>query len=687
MTGAVLAIDAGQSGSKVRFTDQGRAAWEGTLAGVRTDRPLLDQLIRTVHDASEVVGRGPTTVAVGLSGWRGTDPSARELSGALRGEGVTRILLAHDSVTSYLGALGSRTGAVVAAGTGAVTVAVGTTDVARVDGWGHIMGDAGSGLWIGRQALQAAMRAHDGRGPATRILDLVRDRWPDVESAYLQLQADPGHVRTVASLARPVAELAAVDPIAERICRHAAAELAASVVAGLIRVDATGPEASVAAIGGVLGSGLIRDAFDADIHAELPDVQLVPPSGSGLDGVMGLVDLPAEHPLNRLIDATGKRPDRTVVRIANEPRDYAWGVTDGISGLFGWPPSGGPEAELWLGAHESCPSRVVDDGPWTDLADWERQTGCRLPFLLKVLAADSPLSLQAHPTPEQARAGFDLEESRGVPRSAPTRNYKDPYAKPEMIVAVRDGFQALCGFRRVTESITDVAALRGAAPDPAPFEEWLRVLEAGGLRVAVEWLLGPDPAVRSIVGQLSTAAQALPDTSRDLIRLLASKYPGDAGAAVALLLNHVELAAGEALWLPAGNIHAYISGIGVELMGPSDNVLRGGLTPKHVDVPELLRVLDFTGGTPPFLHPLQEQETVRAYRPPRHDAPFLLKEITGDARIDTASPAILTVLSGAFRAGSDECYREVAAGDAVFLPEAGTVAVFGHGQAFLASST
>ena len=161
-------------------------------------------------------------------------------------------MLAHDSITSFLGALGDVSGAVVAAGTGVVALGVGRHSVARVDGWGNIMGDAGSGYWIGREALDAVMRAHDGRGGPTALTDVVRERWPDLESAYIELQAAADRVRLVASFAQPVAELAATDPIAADICRRAAGELATTATAALTGTAEPGDgDRAVCAIGGI----------------------------------------------------------------------------------------------------------------------------------------------------------------------------------------------------------------------------------------------------------------------------------------------------------------------------------------------------------------------------------------------------------------------------------------------------
>jgi mannose-6-phosphate isomerase len=325
------------------------------------------------------------------------------------------------------------------------------------------------------------------------------------------------------------------------------------------------------------------------------------------------------------------------VEITNTPRPYAWGSTTAIARLLGLAPSGGPEAELWLGAHPGSPSRVLHPdqaGGAADLANWigaarsaalgESYDGPRLPFLLKVLAAEHPLSLQAHPSAAQARAGYLREDEAGVPLDAPHRNYRDPYPKPEMIYALSDRFDALCGFRPVEEALDVLQGfvdldVRGDTPQAALLYDFMDRLES--LPEAFEWLLAGGTEAAALVARVSRIAQlagyagrdafpefvgadALPgafgiDRELATVRLLAEEYPGDPGIVVSLLLNQVSLSRGEALYLPAGNIHAYLHGVGIELMAASDNVLRGGLTPKHVDVPELLRVLDFTAAAPP----------------------------------------------------------------------------------------
>lgn len=196
------------------------------------------------------------------------------------------------------------------------------------------------------------------------------------------------------------------------------------------------------------------------------------------------------------------------------------------------------------------------------------------------------------------------------------------------------------------------------------------MLEEGGLRATTAWLLSGGEDIRDLATQIPSAAEHEP-ARFELLTRLAAQYPGDAGVAVALMLNHVTLRAGESLWLAAGNIHAYLRGLGVELMGPSDNVLRGGLTPKHVDVPELLEVLDVAVGPVPYLAPEWEDDASQLYRPASvpsgRDVPFELRRITGSVAVLVSSPAILLVLDGRFDLEADGQRHSAHRGDALFV--------------------
>ena len=332
--------------------------------------------------------------------------------------------------------------------------------------------------------------------------------------------------------------------------------------------------------------------------------------------------------------------------ITNTPRDYAWGSASAISTLLGTAPTGRREAELWLGSHPGSPARILDPA---SAGGHEALAGfIDLPFLLKVLAAASPLSLQAHPTTEQAREGFARENAAGIALDAPTRNYRDASAKPELIVAVADGFEALCGFREpaAAREVFELIAHRGEGPAFQPLLE--RLNGPDPMRAAFEWFTAAEHGELAVLDNLCTAATEAEGTDHDrpefaVVRRLAARYPGDPGIAVSVLLNYVTLRAGEALFLPAGNIHAYLSGLGIELMASSDNVLRGGLTPKHVDVAELMTVLDFAPLPVPYLPP-ESVEGAQIYAPA--GVPLALAHVTGPATLRPDGPAILISVGG-----------------------------------------
>jgi len=368
------------------------------------------------------------------------------------------------------------------------------------------------------------------------------------------------------------------------------------------------------------------------------------------------------------------------VGITNTPRDYAWGAPGAISELFGDAPTTAPEAELWLGAHPGSPSRVVDSTQTlVDVIEG------RLPFLLKVLAAGSPLSLQAHPTMEQAAEGFARENAAGIPLDAPHRNYRDAFHKPEIIYALSDNFEALCGFRDLADLRAELELLRERGG--APVAAWIEKLD-GSLRDVFEWLISRGPGVEELVAVLSSLADDS-TPALETVGRLAAEYPGDPGIAISMMLNRVTLQRGEVLYLPAGNIHAYLEGVGIELMAASDNVLRGGLTPKHVDVEQLLEVLDFTPLPVPFLAASESSPGVQVFAPDIPD--FVLTVVTLDASTPTAlvEPAgafIALSTSGSVALTQGENASTLAPGQALYSDESGGVTLEGAGQVFIAST-
>lgn len=288
-----IALDVGQTTMKVRTTD-GR---EASYPGVVTNRAVLPQLAEAV--ARSTADFGPAdAVAIGSSGLTKAAADPAELLRLARAAGaqVGRLVLAHDSITSYLGALGSRPGVVVAAGTGSVILGVGATSVQRVDGWGNVMGDAGSAYWMGRAVLDAVMRAFDGRGPATALTDVVVAQFPDLEEAYVAVQSDPHLVSLVASFARAASDRAGTDAVAAEICRAAGHELAVSALAAA-RAVGLGEAPVVCCIGNVFNGALVREAFAEALRSSAPKAQIAQPLGVGVDGAQALLSLPDGHPL------------------------------------------------------------------------------------------------------------------------------------------------------------------------------------------------------------------------------------------------------------------------------------------------------------------------------------------------------------------------------------------------------
>ncbi len=291
-----LALDAGQSSTRVRYVG-GERRDDLSLGGVRTSTPLPPQWEQFVR-AGLAGAPDVDTVAIGSSGL-GRE-TAHELLSLLADTGVRRVIVAHDSITSYLGALGDGEGCVIAAGTGTICLAVGPREAARVDGWGNLIGDAGSAYWIGRTAMEAAMRGHDGRRQMTALTGLLAEQFPDLENAYLELQADPDKVARIAAFSAQVNQLAASDRVAGNVLDKAAAHLSESVQAALRRVHLTGPVVPrVAAIGGVFRSERVLRRFTDYLTLEWPTFALTDPIGEGIDGAAALLSLAPGHPLYR----------------------------------------------------------------------------------------------------------------------------------------------------------------------------------------------------------------------------------------------------------------------------------------------------------------------------------------------------------------------------------------------------
>ncbi|MEV6265352.1 mannose-6-phosphate isomerase, class I [Streptomyces sp. NPDC051784] len=389
-------------------------------------------------------------------------------------------------------------------------------------------------------------------------------------------------------------------------------------------------------------------------------------------------------------------------RLSNTVRPYAWGSTTAIPELLGTPPTGEPQAEMWMGAHPGAPSRLTrspegdaagqGEQSLTDViaADPERELGPeavrafgpRLPFLLKLLAAGAPLSLQVHPDLSQAKQGYADEEARGIPMDAPHRTYKDANHKPELICALTP-FDGLCGFRRPTEAAELIAAL--GVDSLKPYVDLLQARpEDEALREVLTAILTADPdEMTHTVAEAAEAAERLGGAHAPYAEI-ARHYPGDAGVIAAMLLNYVQLQPGEAMFLGAGVPHAYLAGLGVEIMANSDNVLRCGLTPKHIDVPELLRIVRFEATEPGILRPEAAPSGEELYETPVDEfrlSRFVLPAGAAPLDLTMPTPQILLCTAGTPKAGE----IALAPGESVFVPADETVEVAGTGTLFRAT--
>ncbi|KJE23774.1 mannose-6-phosphate isomerase, type 1 [Frankia torreyi] len=401
---------------------------------------------------------------------------------------------------------------------------------------------------------------------------------------------------------------------------------------------------------------------------------------------------------------------------------YAWGSATAIPELLGTPAAGGPVAELWLGTHPVAPALVEADGARRPAADLVGP----LPFLLKVLAADKALSLQVHPDLAQAAAGFDADDAAGLAVDDSRRRYRDRNHKPELIVALSP-FRALAGVRDPARTLTVaqglgapalLAAFRPLADDPA----------AGAATVLRTLLTMPAGPAGELVGALVAAADRLrrargrgpagdeaalgdrdggpasrdpvdgggEDVARaaDLIGRLAAAHPGDVGIAAALLLNDVTLRPGEGLFQPARMLHAYVAGLGIEIMATSDNVLRGGLTPKHIDVDELLRIFDPTPSDAPIHNPRTVADSpgglLRGWDVPVADFALTEAVCTGGS-VPVGRPTVLLAVEGRVEvtASADDgtalAPLELRRGGSVLVAGRAAVTLTGTGRVFLAA--
>ena len=388
-------------------------------------------------------------------------------------------------------------------------------------------------------------------------------------------------------------------------------------------------------------------------------------------------------------------------KISNSARDYAWGSDNLIPDYFGTEATGKPMAEIWFGTHEGSPTTVLaaDGGPAGTLL--QLRDGKPLPFLLKILAAGQPLSIQAHPNKEQAVEGFARENAAGISMDDPARDYKDDHHKPEMIVALTP-FRALIGFRPTMDAVVALQrlAMQAQALDfqalEATLAESIQALRVGGPEELIQSLLAKRGELAEVTAQLaelatlSRSVDNIESANLALVPQLQQLYPGDPGILITQLMNLVELAPNQAAELPAGCIHAYVSGLGVEIMANSDNVLRGGLTPKHINTEELLRVLDFKASFDPAME--SKQLVSGLYQYPSVASDYLLYriEVSGStllADLELPNPGIVLCTAGEIAVGDSKEERQVLRkGEAAYLADARFYSFSGSGTAFLATN-
>jgi mannose-6-phosphate isomerase len=372
--------------------------------------------------------------------------------------------------------------------------------------------------------------------------------------------------------------------------------------------------------------------------------------------------------------------------LENPVLHYAWGSRTAIAELLGrTSPADRPEAELWIGAHPKAPSRVVpppelgtldraiQDDPvgllGSDVCD---SFGNELPFLLKVLAAAEPLSIQAHPDQEQARQGWARENEEGTPLDAPRRNYRDPNHKPELVCALTP-FTVLKGFRPPDELAGRLEPIAGSELN-REVGRLGRERNPAALRALFTRLMTLEPEERDavITRAMARAASASEDDPEwRWVERLQSRYPGDVGALSPLYLNLATLAPQEALFLSAGELHSYLDGTALEIMANSDNVLRGGLTPKHVDVPELLNVLTFETREPEIIRGRPTGPTQQVFRTPAREFELSLVQVAAGATFDPEpgrGVEILLGIEGKCVLLTDERDLPLGRGRAAFVP-------------------
>jgi len=367
-------------------------------------------------------------------------------------------------------------------------------------------------------------------------------------------------------------------------------------------------------------------------------------------------------------------------RISGVTKNYDWGSKELVPDFFGLEKSNEPIAEIWFGTHPLGESQTLSGGKLLS-----ESIGKKLNFLVKILSAERALSIQVHPNSQQAKDGFHYEQAKGISLEDPKRNYKDSSHKPEALIALTP-FQALCGFRPRVDLIRVFMEFGKSEPE---FDSLAKQLASGAsLAEIFEALIANTGLAKRFLQSVdSSQADLSAKKARDLVEKLLIQFPGDTGALVALMLNEVSLGPGEAIYLPAGNIHAYLSGLGVEVMAASDNVLRSGLTSKHVDVAEVLKLADFSELTDPKVRQKKLAEGLIEYPVDCSEFRVYRAEVSGKnllADLDLPASAMVVCTAGEVAVSTSLEEREVLTkADVVFASAAKKLSLSGSGTAFV----
>jgi mannose-6-phosphate isomerase len=370
-----------------------------------------------------------------------------------------------------------------------------------------------------------------------------------------------------------------------------------------------------------------------------------------------------------------------LVRISGEEKNYAWGSKTLIPDYFGLDVSSEKIAEVWFGTHPAGESKTIA----VDESLLSEKISRPLGFLAKFLAAEKALSIQVHPNPEQAKAGFEAENALGIQLDDPKRNYKDSSHKPEILIALTV-FRALCGFRPQSELLVILSDIGQSIPEFKTLETALKANR--DLKEVFSKLLANQELANSFLDSIDSSKLGEISFRAYLLAMELSKsYRSDTGLLVSLMLNEVNLEPGEAIFLPAGNLHAYISGLGVEVMAASDNVLRGGLTEKHIDIEGLVEITDFNELVAPKVSPKKLAEGLLEYEVSVSDFKVYRAEVSSRnllADLDMPADAIILCTEGSVAVSSSLEEREVLLkSEAVFVSGAKKISLSGSGVVFI----